>query len=91
MKPFPKIHDLYVGRVVLGTVLLTWAVLLGLDFMLGLVSEFSDVGEGNYGIVEALTYMVMTVPRRAYTLFPTASVIGAQPKGAIERSLGLAV
>ena len=29
MKPFPKIHDIYVGRVVLGTVALTWAVLGG--------------------------------------------------------------
>ena len=30
MKPFPKIHDLYVARVLLGTVLLTWAVLTAL-------------------------------------------------------------
>ena len=28
MMPFPKIHDLYLGRVVIGTVLLTWSVLL---------------------------------------------------------------
>ena len=35
MSPFPKVHDVYVGRVVLGTVLATWAVLLGLDFIRG--------------------------------------------------------
>ena len=51
MTPFPKIHDLYLGKVVIGTVLLTWGVLLGLDFMLSLVGEFGDVGEGNYGAV----------------------------------------
>lgn len=77
MRPFPKIHDLYVAKVVLGMVLLTWSVLLGLDVMLNLVGEFNDVGEGNYGFVEALVYMIYTVPRRAYTLFPTAAVIGA--------------
>ena len=32
MRPFPKIHDVYVGRVVLGTVILTWAVLAGLIY-----------------------------------------------------------
>lgn len=75
--PFPKIHDLYLGKVVIGTVLLTWGVLLGLDFMLSLVGEFGDVGEGDYGAVEAFAYMLYTVPRRAYTLFPTAAVIGS--------------
>ena len=77
MKPFPKIHDLYIARVVLGTVLLTWAVLLGLDVMLNLVNEFGDVGQGSYGAIQAMTYMAFTVPRRAYELFPTAAVIGA--------------
>ena len=53
MRPFPKIHDLYVGRAVFGTVLLTWAVLLGLDLMLSFVGEFGDIGKGNYGIMQA--------------------------------------
>ncbi len=77
MKPFPKIHDLYVARVVLATVLLTWLVLLGLDVMLNLVGELGKIGQGDYGFMEALTYMAYTVPRRAYTLFPTAAVIGS--------------
>ncbi|QOW22437.1 LPS export ABC transporter permease LptG [Lysobacter avium] len=74
---FPKIHDLYLARTVLTTVMLTWAVLLGLDMMLSMVSEFGNVGEGGYGVVQALTYVLYTVPRHAYTLFPTAAVIGA--------------
>lgn len=77
MRLLPKLHDLYVGKVVLGTVLLTWAVLLGLDVMLGFVTEFSDVGEGNYGLLQAVTVMMLSVPRRAYTLFPHAAVIGS--------------
>ena len=77
MTPFPKIHDLYVGRVVLGTVALTWAVLAGLDVMLGLVSEFGDIGKGKYGLSEAFVYMALSIPRRLYYLFPYAAVIGS--------------
>src|SRR5690606_14415985 len=53
------------------------AVLLGLGVMLSLVGVFGDVGEGRYGAVEALAYTADTVPRRAYTMFPTAAGIGS--------------
>jgi lipopolysaccharide export system permease protein len=77
VNPLPRIHDLYVGRVVLGTVLLTWTVLIGLDALMAVVTEFSDIGKGNYRFTSALANVIYTVPRRAYTLFPTAAVIGA--------------
>lgn len=77
MKPFPKIHDLYLARVVLAAVLLTWTVLVGLDCVIGgLLTELSDVGTGDYGFLAALTNIAFSVPRRAYVLFPTAAVIG---------------
>lgn len=76
MMPFPKIHDLYIGKVVFGTVLLTWMVLLGLDVMLNLIAELGGTGDG-YGVMEAMSYIALTVPRRAYTLFPTSAVIGS--------------
>lgn len=77
MTPFPKIHDLYVCRMVVTTVLLTWTVLVGLDVVNAMVSEFGDIGKGNYGFLQALTYIAYTIPRRAYTMFPTVAVIGA--------------
>ncbi|MUV13756.1 LPS export ABC transporter permease LptG [Noviluteimonas gilva] len=78
MKPFPKVHDLYIGRVVLGSVLVTWAVVTGLDLVQALLlGEIKDIGQGQYGFVEALTYVAYTAPRRAYTLFPTAAVVGS--------------
>ena len=76
MKPFPKIHDLYIGRVLLVTVLASWAVLLGLDVVLAIVSEVSDVGKGDYTFFKALVNTGYTIPYRAYNLFPTAAVIG---------------
>ncbi|TWT21223.1 LPS export ABC transporter permease LptG [Luteimonas marina] len=77
MKPFPKIHDLLVARVVIGTVVLTWAVLTGLDLVLAMVDELRSVGQGNYGFFDAVTYIAHTLPRRAYMMFPTAAVIGS--------------
>lgn len=77
MKPFPKIHDWYVARAILATVILVWSVLLGLDLMLALVSEVGDVGKGHYTFARAVVHVAYSAPRRAYTLFPTAAVIGS--------------
>ncbi|RPE79569.1 LPS export ABC transporter permease LptG [Vulcaniibacterium tengchongense] len=77
MRLLPKIHDVYVGKAVLGTVLLTWAVLIGLDLMLAFVGEFGDIGKGDYGFAQAVSYMALSVPRRLHYLFPYAAVIGA--------------
>lgn len=78
MKIFPRIHDLYVAKVLLASVLLTWTVLLGLDFIVGgLMAEIGDIGRGNYTFTLALISVIYTVPWRAYNLFPTAAVIGS--------------
>lgn len=80
MKPFPKIHDTYIGKVVLTSVMGVWLVLVGLDFVLGgggLMAQIDDIGKGSYGFGDAFLYSAYTVPRRLYDLFPTAAVIGA--------------
>lgn len=77
MMPFPKIHDLYIARVVLVTVMLAWAVLVGLDAVMAGVDEIGIIGQGDYGFVGVLNYIAHSLPRRAYTMFPTAAVIGA--------------
>lgn len=73
----PRIHDFYVGRTVLLTVLVVWLVLLGLDAILALSGEAKYIGSGSYTFGHAVAWTAYTVPRRAYTLFPMASVIGA--------------
>ena len=77
MMPFPKIHDLHVARVVTATVLLVWTVLVGLDAVLAAADEVKNMGQGDYGFVSGLTYVAYSLPRRAYTMFPTAAVIGS--------------
>jgi lipopolysaccharide export system permease protein len=62
---------------VIATVLVTWTVLLGLDVILAVAGEAKDIGTGEYGFAQAVAHVALTLPRRAYTLFPTAAVIGA--------------
>ena len=77
MRLRPQLHDLYIGRVVLASVLLTWAVLVGLDAVLALSGQLGDLGKGSYDFPTALAVMAYSVPRRAYTIFPYAAVIGS--------------
>ncbi|WP_313347850.1 LPS export ABC transporter permease LptG [Stenotrophomonas sp.] len=77
MKLRPMRFDLYLGRAVFSTVLLTWAVLVGLDVVMAFSGEFKDVGKGGYTLGHAAAAVLYTVPRRAYTFFPTAAVIGS--------------
>src|SRR5690606_19311207 len=48
-----------------------------LDLVLATVDELRSVGQGRYGMFEAVTYIAHTVPRRLYMMFPTAAVIGS--------------
>ena len=73
----PRLHDLYIGRVVLATVLLTWAVLVGLDVVMALSGQLGDLGKGSYDFPTALAFVAYSVPRRAYGIFPYAAVIGS--------------
>ena len=44
---------------------------------MALSNEVSDIGKGNYTFGHAVAWLAYTVPRRAYTMFPTAAVIGS--------------
>ena len=72
-----KLHDLYVARVVLVSVLLTWAVLVGLDVVIAMTGEVREIGRGSYTAGHAVAFIAYSVPRRVYTIFPTAATIGA--------------
>ena len=73
----PKLHDHYIARTVILTVLAAWGVLLGLDVVLAFADEFGDVGKGGYTLNHAIAATCLTIPWRAYNLFPTSAVIGS--------------
>ncbi|MCX7557032.1 LPS export ABC transporter permease LptG [Xanthomonadaceae bacterium JHOS43] len=73
----PRTADRMIAARVLAALAAVWMVLVGFDAITALVEELGDVGEGEYGFAQTLVYTAYTLPRRAYTLFPTAAVIGS--------------
>ena len=72
-----KILDAYIARHVVGGTLLALAVLVSLSAVITFVDDLGSVGHGRYGIGAAIEFMLLTLPRQAFVLFPIAAVIGA--------------
>ncbi len=66
----------YVGREVLAATLVVFGGLLMLFAFFDLINELGDVGMGSYGIGNALTFVALHLPARAYELFPVSALIG---------------
>jgi lipopolysaccharide export system permease protein len=72
-----KIVRRYLATSLFWTTALALSVLVALFTFLSLVDQLEQTGRGNYGVFQAATYVLLTVPRLAYELFPIAAVIGA--------------
>jgi lipopolysaccharide export system permease protein len=68
--------DKLVALSVLGSVLLAWGFLVGLDALNAFISEVNDVGTGQYTLTKAVVYVLLTVPRRSYQFFGYSALIG---------------
>lgn len=68
--PRVTLIDRYVGRTVLGALVLVLLALLPLFTILDLVQQLDEVGKGNYGFLDAVRYELMVLPRRALDLLP---------------------
>ena len=71
------ILDRYIGKSILGVSLLALFSLVAIFSFFTLVDQLDDTGSGRYGVMEAIQYVLLTVPRLCYELFPIATVIGS--------------
>ena len=58
------------------TTFLALVILVGIFAFLSLIDQLEDSGQGNYGTYQAVTYVVLTLPRLAYEILPIAAMIG---------------
>ena len=72
-----KIIDRYLSVILLITTAIALTVLLALFGFLSLIDQLEDAGRGNYDVISAVQYVLLTLPRIAYELFPIAAVIGS--------------
>lgn len=71
------ILDRYIARTLIKLTLLALFSLVLLFSFFALVDQLDATGRGNYGVWQALTYVLLTVPRLSFELFPIAAVIGS--------------
>ena len=67
----------YIARTVIGGYLLVLFLLLILFSFISLMDELQDVGEGSYGILDALLFVAMIMPELALNLAPVTALLGS--------------
>ncbi|HEY8586207.1 MAG TPA: LPS export ABC transporter permease LptG [Rhodanobacter sp.] len=68
--------DRLVAMSVLGSLLMVWLVLTGFDAVTQLLRQLGNVGKHGYTLSNAVAYVLVTFPRRAYEMFGNAALIG---------------
>lgn len=69
--------DRYIGATLLRGSAMVMAVLLIMFSFLALLQELEDVGDGNYGLIDALAYVGLTLPERILDLAPVTALLGS--------------
>jgi len=64
------ILDRYIGKSLLVTSLLALFALVAVFSFFSLVDQLDDTGRGNYGVIQAIQYVLLTIPRLSYESFP---------------------
>jgi lipopolysaccharide export system permease protein len=72
-----RILDRYLAWAVMSGTLLTLAGLLPLMGVFILSDELDAIGTERYGLIEAMLFTLLSLPRYLYQLFPIATLIGA--------------
>lgn len=72
-----KIIDRYILTTLLMTTAVALIVLLALFTFLSLIDQLEETGHGNYDVLKAIQYVLLTLPRIAYELVPIAAIIGS--------------
>lgn len=67
----------YIGKSVVGSILVVLLILLGVESFLELASELKDIGKGSFHIWQALATVPLMLPTDIYELFPIAALIGS--------------
>jgi lipopolysaccharide export system permease protein len=71
-----KLIDRYIAFAMARGTGIALLVIMGLNVFFSIIEEIDELGEGSYSVTKMLQYVVLTLPRGIYELFPTAALIG---------------
>ncbi len=69
--------DRYIGLSIAGSTFIVLLVLMALFSFGAFVAELDSVGKGDYDLMHAAQYVLLTLPRLAYQLFPVVALLGS--------------
>ena len=72
-----KILDWYIGRTIIATSALCLTTLVGLSSIIKYVEQLRKVGKGTYDLLDALYFVILSMPRDIEMFFPMAALLGA--------------
>lgn len=72
-----KILDRYIGQNILVTISIVTVALHGVDIFFYFVNELRTVGRGDYTLSVALVFILLSMPRKLYVVFPWAALLGS--------------
>jgi len=72
-----RIIDNYIAKTVISGAFMVLLVLGSLFAFVDFISELDYVGKGQYSIFQAAMYVLYSLPKRLYEIFPTAVLIGS--------------
>jgi lipopolysaccharide export system permease protein len=72
-----KIIDRYIGRNTLQGFFLVLSVLVVLLSFMELLVQIKDVGKGSFQLLDAFSFVLLTIPKRVVDLMPVAALLGS--------------
>ena len=71
-----RILNRYIAQHIVQATGLSCLLLLGIEHFFSLFHELKFIGTGDYGLFQALAYLLFLLPQKFYALFPMAMLLG---------------
>lgn len=71
-----KLIDRYLAAAIAVSTLMVLGVLMALFSFIQFVDTLGDVGKANFQLADALRYVLLSLPRQSYEVFPMAALLG---------------
>ncbi|MGH1542478.1 MAG: LPS export ABC transporter permease LptG [Arenicella sp.] len=72
-----RILDRYIARHLLNQFAIVLGVLVSLFVFMTFIDELGKIDNGGYGIFQIVQYVILSIPKILYEIFPIAALIGA--------------
>ena len=71
-----KLLERYIAKTVLASIALVTLMLAGLQIFMLFVDQLDSLGKGDYGMMQAASFVFLQMPYQVYLFFPMASLLG---------------